>query len=55
MQTFFAPDAKIKAVAAGPYGMYFRKDAPAGSRGAEGCKVLSVDPMRSFAFDWSRK
>ena len=44
VQTFFAPDAKIEAV-----------DAPARSRGAEGCKVLSIDPMRSFAFDWSRK
>jgi uncharacterized protein YndB with AHSA1/START domain len=53
VQTFFAPAARIEAVPGGPYEIYFSKDAPAGSRGAEGCKVLAVDPMRSFAFDWS--
>ncbi len=53
VETFFAPDAKIEAVAGGPYEIYFSKNAPAGQRGAEGCKVLAVEPMRSFAFDWS--
>ncbi len=53
VRTFFAPDAKIEAVAGGPYEVYFSKDAPAGARGADGCKVLAVDPMRSFAFDWN--
>jgi uncharacterized protein YndB with AHSA1/START domain len=53
VKTFFAPGARIEAVAGGPYEIYFNTEAPEGSRGADGCKVLAVDPMRSFAFDWS--
>jgi len=53
VKTFFAEDALVDAVPGGPYEIYFSRDAPQGSRGSEGCKVLAVDPMRSFAFDWS--
>jgi uncharacterized protein YndB with AHSA1/START domain len=53
VKTFFAPGAKIDAVAGGPYEIYFRPEGPEGLRGADGCKVLAVDPMRSFAFDWN--
>jgi len=53
VKSFFAPDALVEAVPGGRFEIYFSKDAPQGSRGSEGCKVLSVEPMRSFAFDWN--
>jgi uncharacterized protein YndB with AHSA1/START domain len=53
VKAFFAEDASVEAVPGGPYEIYFSKDAPQGSRGSEGCKVLSVEPMRSFAFEWN--
>src|SRR5262245_30917950 len=53
VKSFFARDAKIEAVAGGAYEIYFSPEAPEGSRGAEGCRVLAVDPLRSLAFDWS--
>ncbi len=53
VKSFFAEDARVEAVPGGAFEIYFSKDAPPGSRGSEGCKVLSVDPMRSFAFDWN--
>jgi len=53
VKSFFAPEALVEAVPGGLFEIYFNKDAPAGSRGSEGCRVLSVEPMRSFAFDWN--
>ena len=53
VKSFFAEEASVEAVPGGPYEIYFSKDGPPGSRGSEGCKVLSVDPMRSFAFEWN--
>jgi uncharacterized protein YndB with AHSA1/START domain len=51
--SFFAPQARVEARPGGAYEMYFNPSAPAGSRGGEGCKVLSLDPPRLFAFDWN--
>lgn len=53
LKTFFAEDALVDAVPGGPFEIYFSKDAPPGLRGSEGCTVLSVEPMRSFAFEWN--
>lgn len=53
VKSFFAEDALVEAEPGGRFEIYFSKDAPPGSRGSEGCKVLSVDPMRSFAFEWN--
>ena len=51
--TFFAPKARIKLALGGPYEMYFNLEAPKGSRGSEGCKVLSFLPMEMFSFEWN--
>lgn len=51
--SFFAPQARIEARPGGAYEMYFEPTAPAGSRGAEGCKLLSLDPPHRLAFDWN--
>lgn len=52
-RTFLAPDARIDAVAGGPYEVYLDPGAPAGSRGCEGCTVVSVEPPKKLAFTWS--
>ena len=51
--TFFAPDANVELCIGGQYEMLFDPDAPAGSRGSEGCRVLSFLPDRMLSFDWN--
>lgn len=53
VQSFFAPDARVDLAVGGPYEILFDPDAPAGSRGSEGCKVLSFLPDRMLSFDWN--
>lgn len=53
VRTFFAPDARIELRPLGPYEIYFAPDAPAGQKGAEGCRVLSYVPMEMLAFEWN--
>ncbi|MBI3665757.1 MAG: SRPBCC domain-containing protein [Acidobacteria bacterium] len=50
--TFFAPQANIEARLGGAYELYFFPDQPQGLRGAEGCQVHSIVPMKSLAFTW---
>jgi uncharacterized protein YndB with AHSA1/START domain len=51
--TFFAPRANIRLALGGPYELYFDLDAPEGSRGSEGLKVLSFLPMEMLSFEWN--
>ena len=51
--TFFAPRANIQLALGGPYELYFDLDAPEGSRGSEGLRILSVLPMELLSFEWS--
>lgn len=51
--SFFAPQARVEARPGGAYEMYFDPSAAPGSRGGEGCVVLSLDPPRLLAFDWN--
>jgi uncharacterized protein YndB with AHSA1/START domain len=50
---FFAPKARIELTLGGPYEMYFDLEAPKGSKGGEGCKVLSFLPMEMLSFEWN--
>jgi uncharacterized protein YndB with AHSA1/START domain len=52
-EAFFAPRANIKLGIGGPYELFFDLDAPEGSRGSEGMKILSFLPMEMLTFDWS--
>lgn len=45
--------AKIELKIGGSYEVYFSPDAPAGSRGSEGCHVLSFLPMQMLSFEWN--
>jgi uncharacterized protein YndB with AHSA1/START domain len=50
---FFAPEAIIELTPSGRYEMYFDLEAPKGSQGGEGCRVLSFLPMEMLSFEWS--
>ncbi|UCE62233.1 MAG: SRPBCC domain-containing protein [Phycisphaerales bacterium] len=51
--SFGPPEAKIELRVGGMYEWYFIPDAPEGSRGAEGCRVLSYLPMKMLSFTWN--
>ncbi len=51
--TFFSDDARIELRFMGPYEIYFVADAPAGTRGGEGCRVLSYVPQEMISFTWN--
>lgn len=53
IKTFLAPEGRLSLVPGGPFEIYFAPEAPAGSRGSEGCKILSYLPQRMLSFDWN--
>ncbi|HKZ92993.1 MAG TPA: SRPBCC domain-containing protein [Candidatus Bathyarchaeia archaeon] len=50
---FFAPKAIIELTPGGRYELYFDLEASKGSRGGEGCRVLSFLPMVMLSFEWN--
>lgn len=54
-RTFFAPRARIDLKLLGPYELLFSDDdlEPPGSRGSEGCRVLSFLPSKMLSFEWN--
>ncbi len=53
MATFFAPQANIELRMGGAYEPFIKPDAPEGSRGCEGCKVLAFVPLEMLSFEWN--
>ena len=53
MAAFFAPLSKIELSIGGSYELFIKPDAPEGSRGCEGCTVLSYQPMQMLSFSWN--
>lgn len=51
--TFFAPEANVELAIGGRYEMLFDPDAPPGSQGGEGLKILSFLPQEILSFDWN--
>lgn len=51
--TFFAPEANIELSMGGSYELLFDLDAPEGSRGGEGLKMLSFLPEEMLSFEWN--
>lgn len=51
--SFGPPEARIELRVGGPYEWYFIPDAPEGSRGGDGCRVLSYIPQRMLSFSWN--
>ncbi|UCE96776.1 MAG: SRPBCC domain-containing protein [Candidatus Bathyarchaeota archaeon] len=50
---FFAPKANIQLSIVGPYELLFDLDAPEGSQGGEGLKILSFLPEEMLSFEWN--
>jgi uncharacterized protein YndB with AHSA1/START domain len=53
VKTFFAPHCKIELRPGGAYEIYFDPDAPAGSKGSEGCLIMGLEEPRMLSFTWS--
>lgn len=53
LKSFLGAENRIELRPGGPYEIYFSMDAPPGSRGAEGCTVLSFLPEQMLSFTWN--
>jgi uncharacterized protein YndB with AHSA1/START domain len=53
IRSFFAPGSHIELRVDGPYEIFFMPAAPAGQRGADGMRLLAVEPNRRLAFTWN--
>jgi uncharacterized protein YndB with AHSA1/START domain/predicted enzyme related to lactoylglutathione lyase len=53
LKTFFGSDNKIELTPGGAFEIYFISDNSYGSKGSEGCKVLSFLPGKYFSFSWN--
>lgn len=53
IKSFFGRDADIELAVGGKFEVYFALEAPQGSRGSEGCKVLAYLPEKMLAFSWN--
>jgi uncharacterized protein YndB with AHSA1/START domain len=51
--SFFAPDARIEAKVGGAFQIHFDPGAPAGAKGADDMRFLSLQPRRMLSFDWN--
>lgn len=53
VKSFMGIDANVELAVGGPYEWIFLPDAPDGSRGGEGCQVLSWAPGSMISFTWN--
>jgi uncharacterized protein YndB with AHSA1/START domain/uncharacterized protein YciI len=51
--TFFAPEGHVDLRVDGQYDVWFNPSGPPGQRGAEGMRIVGVEPMKRFAFTWN--
>lgn len=53
LRTFFGEENNMSLKVGGPYEIYFSMEAPEGTRGSEGCKVLTYLPQKMLSFSWN--
>src|SRR5262245_21233625 len=53
VRSFFAPGSNIDLKVDGAYEIFFNPAAPAGKRGADGMRLLAVEPNKRLAFTWN--
>jgi uncharacterized protein YndB with AHSA1/START domain len=51
--TFFAPEGHVDLRVDGTYDVWFNPQGAPGERGADGMRILDVEPQRRFAFTWN--
>lgn len=49
---FFARAVNLRLEVGGEFEMFFFPDNPPGLRGAEGTRIMALEPPRRLAFDW---
>lgn len=50
--SFFVPKAIIEPMVGGRYELFSSLKAPKGFQGTEGCKILTLEPLKHLAFDF---
>lgn len=53
IKEFLGIESRIELKIGGPYELIFAPDAAEGSRGSEGCRILSYLPGRMLSFSWN--
>ena len=53
MKSFLVDEANIQLEPGGHYEICFDRNAPEGSRGSEGCRILSYLPNEMLSFSWN--
>ncbi len=53
IKTFFAAGARIDARVDGDLDVLFSPDSPPGQRGAEGLRIVALEPPRRLLFTWN--
>jgi len=53
VKSFFAREANLELAIGGRYEMLFNPDAPVGSQGGEGLRILSYLPEEMLSFEWN--
>jgi uncharacterized protein YndB with AHSA1/START domain len=53
LKSFLVQGAKVELRTGGPFEIYFDMEAAEGSRGSEGCQVLSYLPNEMLSFTWN--
>ena len=53
LKTFFGAENKMELSIGGPFEIYFMMENPYGTRGSEGCQVLSFLPQKMLSFSWN--
>jgi uncharacterized protein YndB with AHSA1/START domain len=53
IRSFFAPEGRVDLRVDGTYDVWFNPAGAPGERGAEGMRILDVDPGRRFVFTWN--
>ena len=53
LRRFLADRTNVELRIGGPFEVYFAATAPPGSRGSEGCRILSYLPQEMLSFSWN--
>jgi predicted enzyme related to lactoylglutathione lyase/uncharacterized protein YndB with AHSA1/START domain len=51
--SWLVDEARVELRIGGPFELFFMDDAPVGSRGSDGCRILSFLPERMLTFTWN--
>ncbi len=53
VKSFFAPECNIELEVEGLYEIFFMPDEEPGRRGADGMRIMALEPKKMFSFTWN--